>query len=124
MIDFHNQTAYNKSMLTGKNAVTVDQLSFIIDAEINPTEVFNTKPDELYNKLIDMGFDVQPLGRGKLAGKDFVQDGGGYNIHYGGDGYIQYHPEEASHHGGEYYKIANGRNGRSWYNIHGEKLVK
>lgn len=111
-------------MLNGKNAITVDQLSFIIDAENNPEKIFNINPNGMYKKLVDLGFDVKPLGRGSLAGKSFTNEGGGYCIYYGGNGYMQYHPITGSHHGSEYYKISNVNTGITGYNIDGTVLYR
>ncbi|MDD7402275.1 MAG: hypothetical protein PUG36_07465 [Clostridiales bacterium] len=76
-------------------------------------------PASLKSKLEGSGFEVKPLGRGSLKNIKF-EDGGGYRINYGGDSYLQYHPKDASHHGGEYYKMADGRRGARRFNLKGE----
>lgn len=77
-------------------------------------------PESLKKMLEDKGFDVRPLGKGSLKGLLF-ENGGGYNIHYGGDGYFQYHPADGSHHDGPYYKISSGKKGTRRYNVDGSR---
>lgn len=77
-------------------------------------------PVGLKQAFINAGYDVKPLGKGQLKGIPF-EEGGGYRVLYGGDGYFQYHPKEASHHNGKYYKTANGRDGIRRYNMNGDE---
>ncbi len=78
-------------------------------------------PRGLKEVLEREGYDVKPLNRGSLKGKLF-EEGGGYKVNFGGDGILQYHPEEQSHHGGEYYKINRGNIGKKWYNMEGDEI--
>lgn len=77
-------------------------------------------PEKLKKALEAAGYEVKPLGRGKLKGVPF-EAGGGYRVSYGGDGYLQYHPEEESHHGEAYYKTSNGKTGTKRYNLNGDE---
>ena len=61
-----------------------------------------------------------PLSGGNLAGIEY-ENGGGYNIRFGGDRYVQYHPEEYSHHEGAYYKTSRGKEGIKHYDLHGNE---
>ena len=74
---------------------------------LNPSKLNDISPEELYNKLIENGYDVKPLSRGSLKGISY-ENGGGYKVNWGGDRILQYHPESKSHHGGAYYKISSG----------------
>lgn len=110
-----------RRLLTGDKALTLDQIEFTIDLTNDSKILGQRTPGELKKYLETMGFDVKPLGRGGLKGIPF-EDGGGYRINYGGDGYFQYHPEKGSHHGGAYYKIANGVDGIHKFNTNGEPI--
>ena len=69
--------------------------------------------------LENCGYDVKPLGsKSSLKGQQF-EDGGGYRISFGGDGYFQYHPQKASHHKNAYWKIGNGERGLHRYEMDG-----
>ena len=97
-------------MLTGKNSLTVEQLNYIIDLETHPELEFNIDPTDLYNKLKLLEFNVKALGnKSKTLRKIPFEQGGGFRINYGGDGYLQYHPEKGSHHGCEYYRLSRGK---------------
>lgn len=63
-------------------------------------------PKELLGLLESVGYVVTPLGHGHLKGIPF-DEGGGYRTHFGGNGYLQYHPAEKSRHGGAYWKISS-----------------
>ena len=98
------------------------QDEFIIELEGNSSEVFKKQaPGGLKENLEKMGFDVKPLGRGGLKGVTF-EEGGGYKTDYGGNGYIQYHPSEGSHHDGAYYKISNAKQGKRWFRLNGDEF--
>ncbi len=111
-----------RRMLNGKNSLTIEQLNFIIDAYSNPKSFFNIEPKQLYNKLKNNGFNVLPLGKGSLKNIEF-EDGGGFRTHYFGDGYLQYHPDNGSHHKGEYYKTAIGEGGIHRYDTKGNEIL-
>lgn len=78
-------------------------------------------PERLKETLENAGYDVKPLNKGSLKGKLF-EDGGGFKVNFGGDGILQYHPEEKSHHEGEYYKINTGSIGKKWYTMEGDEI--
>lgn len=66
--------------------------------------------DELYEYLIKNRYDVNPLSKGSYKGIPF-EEGGGFKVNWGGDRILQYHPADASHHGGAYFKISSGETG-------------
>lgn len=72
----------------------------------------------LKQALEKAGYEVLPLGKGGLKGIVF-EEGGGFRIHFGGDGILQYHPGKGSHHGGAYYKISTGEGGIRRYELDG-----
>lgn len=108
-----------ESLQSGKIKIPPIQREFIVDLEYSPEKLGEYTPASLKSKLESLGFEVKPLGRGSLKNIKF-EDGGGYRINYGGDSYLQYHPKDASHHGGEYYKMADGRRGARRFNLKGE----
>lgn len=77
-------------------------------------------PEGMKSWLEENGFDVTPLNKGSLKGI-FFEDGGGYKIHFGGDGYFQYHPEKGSHHEGAYWRVSNGKYGDNRYELDGNE---
>ena len=77
-------------------------------------------PERLKKELEAAGYEVKPLGKGKLKNVPF-EEGGGFRVSYGGDGYLQYHPETNSHHGEAYYKTSSGRAGTKRYNLNGDE---
>lgn len=76
-------------------------------------------PESFKQAVEDMGYTVLPLGKGNYKGVPF-EEGGGYRINFGGDGLLQYHPEEHSHHNGAYYKIKTGK-GEERYDLQGKR---
>ena len=110
-----------RRLVSGKNALTLGQTEYILELENNPSIFGERTPTEWKEYLEQLGFDLKPLGRGSLKGVAF-EDGGGYRINYGGDGYLQYHPKNGSHHGGEYYKLSNGAKGIRKYNTKGRPI--
>ncbi|MDI9468670.1 MAG: hypothetical protein QM296_00505 [Bacillota bacterium] len=104
----------------GKNKLTPEQRAFIVDLEYSPDKLAEYTPEQLKAKFESLGFEVKPLGRGDLKNIPF-ESGGGYRINYGGDSYLQYHPDEGSHHGEAYYKFSDGRRGRRRHNLDGSK---
>ena len=99
------------------NATTSDE---VVDAIINNHEALaDFTPETMKKMLTDLGYDVKPLGsRSSLKGLPF-EEGGGYRVSFGGDGYFQYHPEKGSHHEDAYWKIGNGRKGMQRYDMDG-----
>ncbi len=76
----------------------------------NPNQLAGISGEELYNYLVEKGYDVKPLSRGKLKGIPF-KEGGGFKINWGGNRILQYHPENYSHPTSAYYKISSGETG-------------
>lgn len=87
----------------------------------NPRILGTYTPVSLKAALEANGNTILALGNGRLAGKPFEQ-GGGYRVLFNGDGYIQYHPEVFSRHGGAYYKVSSGPTGTRWFNIDGQEI--
>ena len=77
-------------------------------------------PDKLKAALESGGYEVRPLGRGKLKGVSF-EDGGGFRVNFSDGGLLQYHPDQGSHHDGAYYKISTGTKGVIRYDIDGKR---
>ena len=77
-------------------------------------------PDKLKAALESGGYEVRPLGRGKLKGVSF-EDGGGFRVNFSDGGLLQYHPDQGSHHDGAYYKISIGMKGVIRYDIDGKR---
>lgn len=89
----------------------------------NPKTLGDSTPQEKYNDFQEHGVQLQPLGRGSQKGKAF-SDGGGYKANDGKDGLFSYHPDEGSHHGGEYYKLSSGKLGVQRYDMNGDPTSK
>ena len=106
-----------RRMTTGENALTLDQIELTIDLDNTPQILGQKTPAGWNTYLKELGFTVGPLGRGQFQGIPF-EDGGGYCIHYRGDGYMQYHPE-GGHHKEEYYKISSGATGTRRFHLDG-----
>lgn len=99
------------------NKIT-DLLKEIIN---NPDLLKKFTPEEIYNWLSNSKYDVKSLGRGSLKDRPF-KDGGGFRVNYNGDGLFQYHPSGFHHGGRGYYKISNGKQGTTRYNLDGTIL--
>ena len=86
----------------------------------NPSVLQHFSHRKLYDLLLEEGFDVLPLGKGRF--KDIpYEDDGGYRVNYTGDKYFQFHPfTVGGHHKGEYYKISSAEKGIKRYNMKGE----
>lgn len=116
--------AYAKRTQLAKKLQSVElterQESFILKIENNPKVLGSYTPSNLKIELENMKFDVKPLGKGDLKQLDY-KDGGGYCIHYRGDGYLQYHPE-GHHHKIPYYKISSAKHGVRRYDTNGDEL--
>lgn len=88
----------------------------------NPKTLSDTTPKEKYEDFIEHGVDVKPLNKGRLKGVNF-ENGGGFKVNGTKDGqYFQYHPEDNSHHNGEYYKLSSGKTGTKRYDIDGNLI--
>ena len=77
-------------------------------------------PDKLKAAPESGGYEVRPLGRGKLKGVSF-EDGVGFRVNFSDGGLLQYHPDQGSHHDGAYYKISTGTKGVIRYDIDGKR---
>ena len=108
-----------RRLMDGKNALTLKQIEYILELENNPSILGARTPAEWKEYLEQLGFDVNPLGRGSLKGVAF-EDGGGYRINYRGDGYLQYHPK-GNHHTDEYYKISSAQKGKRRFHLNGQE---
>lgn len=97
-----------------------EETGFINQIVEHPKMLQAYTPQGLKSALENAGYEVKPLGRGKLKGVPF-EEGGGYRVLYGGDGYFQYHPEKGSHHNGEYYKTSKGNTMTRRYNMNGDE---
>lgn len=97
--------------LRNDSSVLVDEIIRNHEALIHYT------PSKMKDILENAGYQVLPLSNGNLKGISF-QDGGGYKVNFGGDGILQYHPENRSHHGSAYWKIQNGKE-RHLYELDG-----
>ena len=106
-----------RRMTTGENALTLDQIELTIDLDNTPQILGQKTPAGWNTYLKELGFTVGPLGRGQFQDIPF-EDGGGYCIHYRGDGYMQYHPE-GGRHKEEYYKISSGATGTRRFHLDG-----
>ena len=102
-------------------AVSPEQRELTVMIENNPKVLGAYTPKGLKASLENAGYEVMPLGRGKLKGDTF-ENGGGFKVNYRGDGILQYHPEKGSRHGGEYYKISNARQGTRWFRPDGTEF--
>lgn len=88
----------------------LDSIHSLDELLTNPDKLSGVSGKELYDYLIKNGYDVQPLSRGSYKGIPF-EKGGGFKVNWGGDRILQYHPGDASHHGGAYFKISSGETG-------------
>jgi hypothetical protein len=94
-----------------------DSVSAMID---NHEGLAAYTPKSMKSMLEELGHEVKSLGsKSSLKGIPF-EEGGGYRVIFGGDGYFQYHPAKGSHHGDEYWKIANGKLGVHRYEMDGK----
>lgn len=88
----------------------LNSINKIDDLLVDPSKLAGVSGDELYEYLIKNGYDVKPLSKGSYKGIPF-EEGGGFKVNWGGDRILQYHPADASHHGGAYFKISSGETG-------------
>ncbi|MDD6742216.1 MAG: hypothetical protein PUE22_01725 [Roseburia porci] len=98
-----------------------EEIGFINQLVKHPKMLQAYTPKGLKQALENAGYEVKPLGRGNLKGVSF-EEGGGYRVSYGGDGYFQYHPEEGSHHNIPYYKTSRGNVMTRRYNMNGDEV--
>lgn len=87
----------------------------------NHTVLARYTPKEMKDALEKAGFETRPLGHGSLKGVPF-EEGGGYRINFGGNGYFQYHPAKGSHHNGAYWKVSTSKGGVKRYDTRGEEI--
>ena len=104
-----------------RNGVNIKSSKEIVNTIIEHHESLGEfTPKGMKKFLENCGYDVKPLGsKSSLQGQRF-EDGGGYRIAFGGDGYFQYHPKKASHHKNAYWKIGNGEKGMHRYEMDGK----
>lgn len=96
-----------------------DIVSAVID---NHEGLASYTPKSMKSMLEELGHEVKPLGsKSSLKGIPF-EEGGGYRVTFGGDGYFQYHPANGSHHGDEYWRISNGTRGDNRYDMDGNEI--
>ena len=88
-----------------------------------PQKLADLTENELYDYLLDKGYEVQPLSRGSFKGVPF-KEGGGFKVNWGGDRILQFHPAKSSHHGGAYFKISSGETGVIRIDMDGNIIVK
>ena len=88
----------------------LDAINKLDDLLVDPSKLAGVSGDELYEYLLKSGYDVKPLSKGSYKGIPF-EEGGGFKVNWGGDRILQYHPVDASHHGGAYFKISSGETG-------------
>lgn len=86
----------------------------------SPEMVTRYTPEELAKAMRDDGYNVLPLNNGSHRGIQLDQ-GGGFKVNFEDGGLIMYHPEERSHHSGEYYKISTGKGGTKRYGRDGKE---
>ena len=79
-------------------------------------------PEDMKKKLEEAGYEVKPLGNRSqhFPGIPFEQ-GGGYRVHFGGDGYLQYHPQDGRHKIA-YWKVSNGKRKIHKYDLEGNEV--
>lgn len=103
--------------------LTEDQQKLVTKIEEEPKGYFSkATPDSFKADIERAGFKTEPLGDGNLKGVSY-EDGGGFRAHYGGDGYLQYHPEKGSHHKGAYYKTSSGKYGIRHFDLNGDEII-
>lgn len=79
-------------------------------------------PSAMKQRLERAGFSIGPLGkRSKHVPGVLFENGGGYRVHFAGDGYIQYHPTGGLHKIA-YWKINNGERGVHKYDLAGNEV--
>jgi 8-oxo-dGTP pyrophosphatase MutT (NUDIX family) len=84
-----------------------------------PKTLGDSTHKEKYDDFRKNNVDVKPLGKGNHKGVPY-EEGGGYRVNGSEDGqYLQYHPENKSHHQGEYYKLSSGKTGSKRYDMSG-----
>lgn len=97
----------------------------IVDMVNNNHEGFRyISPEQMYHYLKASGYSVKPLNKGDFKKLSFEQ-GGGFRISFGGDGYFQYHPQYTRsnpHHESPYWRIGNGERGMNRYGMDGRPI--
>ncbi len=96
--------------------------TLLVDAIVDNHEFLkDITPAEMKQMFEDAGYLVEPLGsRSKHVPNIPFEEGGGFRVSFGGDGYLQYHPEGGIHKIA-YWKINNGERGKHWYDTEGNE---
>lgn len=99
--------------ISSKNA---EKITSAINA--NPGKLKNTTPGALKSQFEKAGFETTALSRGRKKDVSFDK-GGGWKVNLDSEHLIMYHPADASHHDGAYYKISSGKEGVKRYGTDG-----
>ena len=102
----------------------IEQLSLDQFCELfqgDPSIFGHYTPVTLKKALEERGAETSMLKRGRHKGQPF-EEGGGYIVHYGGNGILEYHPAKQSRHGGRYYKLSDSKNGKRWFDTRGREI--
>ena len=98
-----------------------EKKDIISNIKSDSTVLSQYTPATMKERLEEEGYEVIPLGRGSYKNIPF-EEGGGYRIHFGGNGLFTYHPAHG-HHGDEpYYKLSDGENGIRRYSLDGTEI--
>jgi hypothetical protein len=108
------------------------QEKFPMDLEeliTKPYLLGNATPDEWYCHLKNQGYNLRPLGDGRLEGLPYEQ-GGGFRVSWGGDRSLLFHPAGKNHHGNvAYWKLSAGefknshQSGRRRFDLDGNETI-
>jgi len=100
---------------TGQEYQNIVINNFLTD----PKRLGNSTPEEKYFAFIEHGAEVKGLGRSNSVNKIDFLDGGGFRILGDHGELLMYHPTRGSHHGGEYYKLSDGKTSTLRYDMGG-----
>ena len=94
----------------------------LVNAIVNNHEALKYyTPEEMRRRLEQAGHTVEALGKSQSGFNDLsLEEGGGYIVHFGEDGVLQYHPPGGIHKIA-YWKVNNGRRGKHWYDTAGRE---
>lgn len=106
------QYQFRKAVIDKNSKGIVDILSE------NPQLFKKYTPKSLKELFEATGFDVTTLSSGSQKDKPF-EKGGGWKTNFDSERLLMYHPNEGSHHNGEYFKISSGERGTIRYDRDG-----